>query len=133
MAAWRRKALELFPELKQDLTNAEYTIYLLYFDLLPMVREAHEVNNRELVQKIYGFAEWCFDQKAKDLWNAAGVAFYEHLFDFRDDWQKVVPWLSPKVIRGCWPLWEVRLDQNEIDELRALFANRKEHDYRLLT
>jgi hypothetical protein len=33
------------------------------------------------LEKIYGFADWCASQKEKELWNAAGVAFYEHLAD----------------------------------------------------
>ena len=42
MAVWRRKALELFPELSHDLNSNEYTICSLFSELLPMVRVAHE-------------------------------------------------------------------------------------------
>ena len=115
MSTWRRKALELFPTLRRELNDREYTIYMLYFDLLPMVREAHDEDDRNLLRRIYGFAAWCFDQKAKDLWNSAAVAFYEHLFDQRKYWSLVLPWLSPKVITECWPLWEFRLSAEDTE------------------
>src|SRR5437764_3802833 len=109
MAAWRRRALELFPQLRQPLQRRDYSIYMLYFDLLPMVREAHDADDTALLRQIYGFAAWCLEQKAKDLSNAAGVAFYEHLFDDRRYGKQVIPWLAPGILDTCWPLWEARL------------------------
>jgi hypothetical protein len=103
---------------------------MLYFDLLPMVREAHERDDIETLRRIYGFAEWCSSQSAQDIWNSAAVAFYEHLFDEKRYWTKVVPWLSPEIIRCCWPLWEVRLEPKELDEIQQLIVNRKQHCYR---
>ncbi len=38
MANWRRKALALFPELRYDVQLPEFTIYSLFFELLPMSR-----------------------------------------------------------------------------------------------
>jgi hypothetical protein len=126
LAAWRRRALATFPELRVEIQRPEFTIYSLFFELLPMVRSAHERDDGETLRRIYGFAEWCFSQKAKDLWNAAGVAFYEHLFDekaYRDD---ILSWLSPHVINGCWGLWEARLTRSHFEELReSLAKNRK--------
>lgn len=81
MSVWRRKALKLFPELRLELHRKEYNTYQLYFDLLPALRDAHKANDLDSLKKIYGFAEWCILQNEKDLWNPAGVAFYEHLFD----------------------------------------------------
>src|SRR5438552_15545583 len=86
LAVWRRKALELFPELRSEFQRPESSIYTVFFELLPMVRQAHDGNDVDLLRRIYGFAEWCLEQTAKDLWNAAGVAFYEHLFDERAYW-----------------------------------------------
>jgi hypothetical protein len=43
MSLWRRKALESFPGLRAELTQprGEFSIYMLWFELLPMVRAAH--------------------------------------------------------------------------------------------
>jgi hypothetical protein len=130
MAAWRRHALELFPTLREDINSGDYTIYMLYFDLLPMVRDAHDANDRDVLRKIYSFAEWCLAQQSEDLWNAAGVAFYEHLFDETGYRPQVAPWLSPKVVEECWSLWKVRLSTQELLEVERLIAQRREHAYR---
>ena len=119
MATWRRKAIGLFPDLRSELNDREYGIYQLFSDLRPMVREAHDSGQHEMLRRIYGFASWCLDQNAKDVWNAAGVSFYEHLFDDRKYWEAVIPWLSPEVIKECWGLWESRLSQSDFEELKG--------------
>jgi hypothetical protein len=129
MASWRKRAIDLFPELRQDLSIKDYSLYQLFSDLLPRVEQAHADGDEELLRRAYGFAAWCAAQKAKDLWNAAGVAFYEHIFDRWNQRQAVVPWLSPQVIADSWGLWELRLNRQQLDELRRLFANRRERKY----
>jgi hypothetical protein len=113
MSAWRRRALSLFPALGRDLERPDYSVYQLFFDLKPMLLQAHEVGDDETLRRIYGFAEWCSEQSAKDLWNAAGVSFYEHVFDHTEA-RVVVPWLSPRVIANHWTLWEVMLDPDAL-------------------
>jgi hypothetical protein len=129
MATWRRRAIELFPELRQDLDLEDYSIYQLFFDLVPRVERAHAEGDEEVLKRAYGFAAWCAAQKTKDLWNAAGVAFYEHVFDRWNQRHSVVPWLSPQVIANSWSLWEMRLNHSQLAELRQLFANRSDHKY----
>jgi hypothetical protein len=130
MSAWRRHALRFFPTVQEPLNSREYTIYQLFFDLLPMVCDAHAANDREMLRKIYGFAQWCLCQKSEDLWNSAGVAFYEHLFDKPELWRHVVPWLSPQVILQCRPLWEARLQPSQLEDVVRIIDSRREHAYR---
>jgi hypothetical protein len=135
VASWRRKVLALFPDLRLDVQRPDFSIYMVFFDLLPRVREAHKDGDTETLQRVYGFAEWCIKQKAKDLWNAAGVAFYEHLFDsHRSLWPEFVRWLSPRVVEDCWGLWEWRLSEEELAEVRQLIATCRKplyHEARL--
>ncbi len=81
MSAWRRKALESFPDLRHEFAQSDVTIYQVFFELLPRVQAAHARSDTLELQRIYDFARWCFQQKSEDIWNAAGVAFYEHLVD----------------------------------------------------
>jgi hypothetical protein len=72
MSKWRQLALELFPELRtkiQDKRGEYFSIYMLFFDLLPMAKEAHRKRDVESLKKIYQFAEWCFEQRyqARDI------------------------------------------------------------------
>ena len=124
MSAWRRKLVVLFPEHSRDIEN-NFSIYEFYFDFLPLTHEAHEKNDKEFLEKIYGFSEWCSNQKSKELWNPAAVAFYEHLFDIKKVyWQEIIPWLSDKVIEKHKILWEVRLDDEQFIELVKLLNKR---------
>ena len=117
---WREKARELFPALQADLELEGYSIYSLFFDLLPMALQAHDSDDTQLLQRIYNYAEWCFSQEERDLWNPAGVAFYEDLFDEDERWETVTPWLSKEVVEGCWTLWEFGLSPERFERLRSL-------------
>ena len=125
MAVWRRRALELFPQLRRDLQSRDYSVYLLFFDLKPMLRVAHDADDTEELRRIYGFAEWCSRQTAKDLWNAAGVAFYEHLFDYPEYSERVIPWLSPRVVYYHWSLWEAMVSPEEWVTVRPLLEDKR--------
>ncbi len=130
MSSWRRKILTLFPTLRFDAQQPNYTIYTAFFDLLPMSRKAHKAGDDETLRRIYGFAEWCFEQPAKDLWNAAGVSFYEHLFDeYPSLWPEIVQWLSPRVVKEVWPLLEWRLKVDELARVQDLIARRRRIRY----
>jgi hypothetical protein len=130
VANWRRKALALFPDLRHDVQRRDFSVYMLFFELLPMCRQAHKAGDDEALRRIYGFVEWCFEQKAKDMWNAAGVAFYEHLFDDHPSlWPEVVQWLSPLVIEGVWGLLEWRLSAEELAEVKRLIEGRRQRRY----
>jgi hypothetical protein len=123
MAAWRRQALARFPALRRDIQDPRYSIYMLFFDLLPMVRQAHTTADGDTLRQIYGLAEWCLSQTTGELNNAAAVAFYEHLFDSRrSDWPAIASWLSPRAVEACWPLWEGRLPPDELRQLHMLLG-----------
>jgi hypothetical protein len=128
MSTWRRKAIESFPDLRHELEKPETTIYLLFFDLLPRVREAHVRADTNELQRIYDFARWCFLQKANDLWNAAGVAFYEHLVDEPITLRAIPRWLQPDVFEGCKALFEARLSDEQFRELCHNYSKRHDSD-----
>jgi hypothetical protein len=130
---WRRRAIADFPSLLMVRLDLDYSPYwLFYTDLLPMVRAAaHEHPDPTLLKRIFDYAEWSLGQGG-DLANAAGVSFYEHLFDAREDWVTVLPYLSPAVVRACWPLWEARWElwesrtsRDEVQRLRETLAPRR--------
>jgi hypothetical protein len=133
MAAWRRHALSLFPELHDDIEREASSAYSLFFFILPFARDAHQRGDDDALRRVYGFAQWCHHQRqGSELPNAVGVAFYEHLFD---DWSlhaQIAPWLSPHVTRDAWPLWQARLDEPKLAELRRLLDERSAPRWREL-
>jgi hypothetical protein len=122
VAAWRRNTLSLFPELHDQINTDAFSPYALFFLLLLFSRDAHRRNDEDALRRIYGFAQWCHHQRAgSELPNAVDVTFYEHLFD---DWSlrdQIIPWLSPKTRTDLWPLWNARLDEAKLNDLRQVF------------
>jgi hypothetical protein len=125
MSTWRPTAIELFPHLERELRGrrAGYTIYSLLGDLRIDAEKAHSRGDEDLLRRIYGFAEWCSRQRAEELWNAAGVAFYEHLFENPTTIDRVLPWLSAYAIRKHWDLWSVWYEERW-DQIRPLLEAR---------
>ena len=80
-----------------------------------MEKIARTTQNINMLQKIYRFAEWCSKQpNASNLWDAADVVFYQHLFDDRTAdwevaWQQVLCILSGDIINEKESLWKSRL------------------------
>ena len=100
--------LNSFPDLRRGVQRPDFSIYRFFSISLPRVRVAHEEGDAETLRRICGFAEWCFEQQAKVLWDAAGVAFSEHLFDTHQLLgPEFVRWLSPRVVlrRMCKADW----------------------------
>ena len=101
MASWRRKVLTWFPDLRSEAERPDFTAYSAFLELRPRVAEAHLAGDTGTLRRIYGFAERCARQKDKDLWNAAGMAFYERLFDsHRSLWPEFVHMAIPTGNRG---------------------------------
>jgi hypothetical protein len=125
MSAWRRKALELFPEHRQWIQDwiqdkkLIFSIYQLFFDLLPIATEAHENQDERTLERIYQYAEWCWRQlkKAPDIHNAVVVAFYEHLGDDKASLRDIPRWLKPDIFGGVRVLFEARLPADQYTRL----------------
>jgi hypothetical protein len=121
MSAWRRTAIESFPELASALNDSSeiFSPYALWFELLPMVRAAHRSDDHDLLGRIYSYADWSLGQGA-ELRNAVAVSFYEHLFD--EKWMRPVAAerLSPRAVDAVRPLWVARLSTDDLDEVDNL-------------
>jgi hypothetical protein len=121
MSAWRKKAIECLPELRKDFEDPEESIYLVFSAMLSAAIDFHKENNIDRLQKIYDFAEWCLRQKSKDLWNAAGVSFYEHLGDQTETRQDIRRWVKPEIYAEIRELLEVRLSDKEMQQIDSSY------------
>ena len=122
MAAWRRRALALFPELREELVEPGASLYSLGWALGDMVRAAYDTDNVAMLRRIYGFALWRLAQRGRTLLNPIGLGFYEHLLDRKCDWPDVLAWLPPGVISMMWPVWEYRLGSVPMKEVTKVLV-----------
>jgi hypothetical protein len=121
MSAWRRKAISLFPDLRRDIESPELSINQLFFELLPRCRDAHERDDAAELEKIYGFAEWCAGQSTKELWNAAGVSFYEHLAESNHTLEAIPRWVQRSIFEDIASLLETKVGAERVAELRKRY------------
>ena len=120
MAEWRRRALEAFPDLAPDIRDAEFSLHDLFRELVPKAMDAHRADDGASLDRIYGYARWCLLHPHKELWNPAGVSFYEHLFEDWDLRRQVASRLDSESVDRCVGLWELMLDKARFEELKQL-------------
>lgn len=119
MSSWRRMALELLPEQKFQNSRDYFSVYIIFFDLLPLAVRAHQANDEDLLRRIYMYAEWCWTQKDKssDTYNAVCVAFYEHLVDEDITCQTIPVWIKPEIFEDIRDIFEPRMTADEYQAL----------------
>jgi hypothetical protein len=129
VAVWRRRALEAFPELRRQLNDKReiFSIYALWSEVLPLAEEAHENWDMDLLDRIYAFALWCSRQRSEDLWNSAGVAFYEHLLpDLPGECVgDMLARLPDGVVADVWGLWERITPEERMEHARSMLRQQK--------
>jgi hypothetical protein len=117
MSVWRQKAIACLPESKEELEQPDSTIYDVFLDLLPAVVSAHKEKNMARLALLYDFAEWCYSQEKKELWNAAGVGFYEHLGDQKETRESIGQWVKYDIYKEIRELIKLRVNEQILKEL----------------
>lgn len=112
MSSWVHKVLDIAPELREEVEAPDASLYSVFRELVPLTVEAHLSNDRERLGKIYAFAAWCLEQPDEEIWNPAGVSFYEHLADHPETRFALVHWVS----------------RRHYDEIRDLLRRRMKDD-----
>ncbi|WP_438495066.1 DUF7674 family protein [Paenibacillus sp. IHBB 3054] len=115
MSAWRRIGLELFYDIKFQFNEKEDSIYSLLVFLGDRLVEAHRNKDWKEQDKIYNYAEWCFNQYRRSpyLNNAICVGFYEHLVQDEMTLQAIPYKIKPYIFEAVRTLFEWMLSQQE--------------------
>jgi len=123
MEAWRRLAIELFPECEGKYLNTDSILSVLS-DLEDMVDAAHRQNNEDDLVRIYKFTEWCYSQKDNDpdIWEAASMTFYQHLLDSDLTLWAIPYWVKPDTFREMRGEYDTRmwLERRDLEFSRLL-------------
>lgn len=118
--------MECLPDCKKEFESRDTNIYLVFSVVLSSTVEAHKNNDTAQLKKNYDFAAWCFSQKTtKHLWNAAAVAFYEHLGDHPATRQAMSQWITRETYDHIRVLLELRMDEAMMKEVDAGFGIKK--------
>ncbi len=120
MSTWRRLAIDLFPEHKRMIESdlLTFSIYQLFFGLLPIAHEAHEAQDWDTLDRIYRYAEWCWKQhRAPDVQNAVAVAFYEHMVDTTASNRDIPKYIKPRIFEEIRVLFKQRMSDIDYQDL----------------
>jgi hypothetical protein len=132
MSVWREKAVECAPELKKEFEQEYLTLYTVFMELLPILLQAHIDNDLERLKKIYDFAEWCLKQEDEELWNPAGVSFYEHLADSDVTYLQFTNWIKKETYFDIRDLFNQRVEDEKMRKLDDYYGYKqsKKNHYR---
>lgn len=122
MSVWKRKAIECLPELRKEFEKPEISIYDVFSEMLVAVIVAHKEKDDDKLKRIYDFAEWCLNHRGKDIWNAAGVSFYEHLGDNETTLRDFAKWVKPEIYSQIRGLLELRVSETQLKRLDGLYS-----------
>jgi len=122
MSIWRQKAIDCAPELKEEFEEPGLSLYTVFMELLPLLRQAHIDKNDERIKKVYDFAEWCFKQKDENLWNPAGVSFYEHLADTDETFSQFTKWIKRDIYVDIRDLLNQRVEDDKMKMLDNFYG-----------
>jgi len=95
-----------------------------FFMLLPLVKNAHRNNERDFLLRAHAFADWCMQQPEQEIYNPAGVAFYEHLVDDLPE-GVVMPWLSARTFAQIESLIDLRLSAKRSADVKKAYEKRQ--------
>lgn len=125
---WQDAGRAAFPEFARKLDQHEddYHAYMFFGELRGLACKAHLAGDEATLRRVHGFVEWALDHKDRNIWNPAGIGFYESFLDFPECLKAAVPWLSPYVIWQVWDLWEFMAELgDDVDEKKRLLQEVK--------
>lgn len=130
MSAWRKQALEMLPEYRQQIEESE-TPMTLWVELWCRFSFDYKKHGNDLIGRFYKYAKWCLDSPNEgkyrsDAGTAAWCAFYEHLTDGKEIQADVHKWLSKEDFLKLEGAFRYHLEQKEYDEFKADFLERRE-------
>jgi hypothetical protein len=127
MSAWRRKALEMMPELRGDfepVPNVMSLCILLHEKLVETYsRKPHEDDR---IRRIYQYARWCLEEsRSGDVATAIVVAFFEHLPKCREVRGDLHRWISRQLFDSLEQPFRYHLSEGEWIRFRDEFIERR--------
>lgn len=119
---WQVLGKAMLPELVVE--QGEGSALAFFSALLAAAKAAHRANDDAFLLRAYAFAHWGMSQPDRDVWNAAGVGFFQHLFDDMPP-DTVAPWIASEAFSDVVPLLEVQLGAERARKVRKRFEARK--------
>jgi len=127
MSAWRRKALQVIPELRVIIESSNNVTYL-WCELESVFSDCFEKENNELLHKILKYAEWCVSEESGDSSGETAQAVYcgflETITYNRKYYPSFKEWFSPAQFEKYKGSFMYALDDKQYKFLEGLYYGR---------
>ena len=127
MENWKRKAVELFPEIQGEISEADNPMGL-WIEIAFWFDEAYvEPRNEDFIRRVYRFEEWCLEQDegstaAEHLPTCVVTAFWEHIPTNPLAREDMPRWFSIEEVNANRHIFEYLLDEGNFDELANMYS-----------
>jgi hypothetical protein len=127
MSAWRRQALQLLPEYRETIEEADNPM-AMWIDLHLAFDDAMAQKKSELASRVLRYAAWCISTDSgplpNDISTAVACAFYEHLPEEREYWPHFPKWFGRSQFEQLLPIFGYHLSPGELEELKQFYASK---------
>lgn len=122
MSAWRRKAIEMFPHLRNLLNDSQTSVGIVFGDIEERLEGLYKQGKLTEVKKCFDFVEWCYQQKnAPDLHSAASVFYCDHVgYDDEIIREVLVKFLNPSIFSQMENYFRNRLSNKKVNKIKKM-------------
>jgi hypothetical protein len=126
---WKEQALQVLPELKEEIEEAENP-YSMWISIRLAFDNAYgKQRNESLIRRIYGYAKWCYQQPRgetaeDDLLTCVAVCFYEHIPENPAALSDMPRWFTKEDVIGMREILSYHVGEKGFQEMLRAFKKK---------
>ena len=123
MSAWKKKAIELFPNLKSDIEISD-SVTEVWWLIGEKLIEAFSTNNLSYIKSVKQYIAWCSNSGNDSAYQALHCGFYEDLGTNKLFWPYIHQLINQQQFEKLKNLWKHCLSEDKINEIEGIFNDR---------
>ena len=127
MENWQQVALQMFPELRLEIEEAESPMSL-WLEIVYNFDIAYErPRNEDFIRRVYEYADWCLQQEGGEdagehLPTCVVTCFWEHIPTSKAAREDMPRWFPLDEVIANQHFFKYRLTEEEFEEIKNLYS-----------
>lgn len=127
MQEWQRKALEVLPEMQDEIIESDNPMRLWIEIVLSFDEAYEESRNESFIKRVYDYEEWCLEQDkgetaAEHLPTCVATAFWEHIPTNQAAREDMPRWFSLEDVLANQHFFRYHLTDENFKDLVDLYS-----------
>ena len=129
MQEWKRKALEILPEIQDDILESDNPMYLWIMIVLAFDEAYEEPRNEGFIERVYDYEKWCLEQNEGEgetadehLLTCVATAFWEHIPTNNATRKDMPRWFSLDEVLANQHFFRYHLSDGNFEDLINLYS-----------